>query len=259
MSKERAPAFQLYAADVLADANVVVLTNEELGAYFRLICHCWREGSLPNNSKKLAKLSSSGRRWKRISESVLPLFLTNTAGDLIHKRLDEEREKQRKRREALSAAGNKGAKARWGRDSQAMATPIASDGLSSSSSTSTSNNVNNVREDDEATKGKESGRPDWRMVDHVGELLSKLRGAPSMEDHPNRGYHVHLTKHVPRHIIHGALMATQDAVIGGRNGERDNVNPDKYFSVTVTRMAEEQGYKIPRALRSGPSSRESEL
>ncbi len=39
MSEARPPAFQLYAADFLADANVAVMTTEEIGAYLLLLLY----------------------------------------------------------------------------------------------------------------------------------------------------------------------------------------------------------------------------
>jgi len=40
------PAFQLYPNDFLADPNVAVMNLAELGAYFKLICHCWQQDGL---------------------------------------------------------------------------------------------------------------------------------------------------------------------------------------------------------------------
>ena len=57
------PWFPLYAADFLSDPKVVVLNNEELGIYFRLLCYHWIDGSLPDDDLELATLSGWGRRW----------------------------------------------------------------------------------------------------------------------------------------------------------------------------------------------------
>ena len=51
----KSPAFQFYAAEFLADENVVLMTNQELGCYMKLMCYCWREGSIPSEIPKIAK------------------------------------------------------------------------------------------------------------------------------------------------------------------------------------------------------------
>jgi len=54
------PAFQFYAADWLADADVTMMTLEEEGAYIRALAFCWREGSIPADEKRLSVLLKGG-------------------------------------------------------------------------------------------------------------------------------------------------------------------------------------------------------
>jgi hypothetical protein len=52
----RAPAFQFYAADWLADERVKLMSYEEQGVYLFLLCHEWLEGSIPADLTHLARL-----------------------------------------------------------------------------------------------------------------------------------------------------------------------------------------------------------
>lgn len=135
---DKAPAFQFYPKDFLSDANVTIMNNEQLGAYIRLMCHEWIEHRLPGDPKKLAKLSGLGKRWNRLSDTILNCF--ESKGDfLVHPRLQKERFLQEARRAKMSDSGLKGANKRWGSHSHPKPTPMANDSSSSSSSSSTAN------------------------------------------------------------------------------------------------------------------------
>ena len=41
----KAPAFQFYPKDFLADANVMAMNMEERGCHITLLCACWNERS----------------------------------------------------------------------------------------------------------------------------------------------------------------------------------------------------------------------
>jgi uncharacterized protein YdaU (DUF1376 family) len=143
-STQRPPAFQFYPADYLSDAEVQLLSLEEEGAYLRALCYCWREGSIPADPEKLARLIGKGCTTE-CSQAIARLFQGHpTRPDhLTHPRLDRERTKQEKFRKKMSESGKKGASTRWRSENpgwpghgQAKAKPMASDGSSSSSSSS---------------------------------------------------------------------------------------------------------------------------
>lgn len=92
--KMPSPAFQFYAADYLADENVAIMTLEEEGAYIRALAYCWREGSIPADSKKLSRLLK-GASDKTI-EMVKGCFNQDETNPsrMVHPRLEREREKQ---------------------------------------------------------------------------------------------------------------------------------------------------------------------
>jgi uncharacterized protein YdaU (DUF1376 family) len=109
----KAPAFQFYAAEYLADMNVQLLTLEQEGAYIRLLSFCWREGRVPNNDIRLASLCKGCK--VSILGAVKMLFEVSVDGHyLFHKRLEKEREKHTAFRERQIVNGSKGGRAKAG-------------------------------------------------------------------------------------------------------------------------------------------------
>ena len=49
----KTPAFQFYPNDYLSDTNVMLMTAEQEGHYIRLLCICWKDGSIPADWDKL--------------------------------------------------------------------------------------------------------------------------------------------------------------------------------------------------------------
>lgn len=152
------PAFQFYPADFLSDENVALMTNQAVGCYIKLICYCWREGSIPKQIPQLARLCGEDLDsmlilWKSLKRCFKPAR-GKDAGRLIHPRLEKERHKQVAFKSDRSRAGRKGAEALWNKKAAetpshtlangstqqvAMLEPMANDGsLSSSSSLSLS-------------------------------------------------------------------------------------------------------------------------
>lgn len=108
----KAPAFQFYAAEYLADEHVQLMTLEQEGAYIRLLAFCWREGSIPADPAALSMLTKGGstkdiavviQRFKPHAENI---------ARLVHPRLEAERLKQAEWREKSAKGGRKSGKAR---------------------------------------------------------------------------------------------------------------------------------------------------
>lgn len=109
----KSPAFQLYAADFYMDTSG--WTNEEIGIYLRLLLTEWINGPLPNDHTKLAKIAQiSQKKFKNSFKIISKKFIQDGNGNLFNKRLEDEREKQRKYRDAKQSSGIKGAVAKWG-------------------------------------------------------------------------------------------------------------------------------------------------
>lgn len=109
------PAFQFYPSDFLADENQMLMELAEVGAYIRLICVCWKEGSIPTDMRKLAKLvGTAPKEMERVWPAVAPCFDPHPviADRLVHPRLERERRKQAAHKQKMSEAGRRGADAR---------------------------------------------------------------------------------------------------------------------------------------------------
>lgn len=99
------PAFQFYPDDFLG--GVADMTQAEVGAYILLLCQQWNRGSIPVQPDR-QKLLAKGD----VSEHVLSKFKEGKDGLLINERLESERDKQAKFREAQKVKGQKSGKSR---------------------------------------------------------------------------------------------------------------------------------------------------
>jgi len=140
--RNKSPAFQFYPSDFLSDENVVLMSNQEAGCYIKLLCFCWKQGSVPNDTKKLAKLcGEDSESMATLWENIEPCFKVNGNGRLINPRLEKERCNQDKYHERQRKAGKMGAEKRWRNkdlNSTAIVSPMPNDSSSSSSSSSSS-------------------------------------------------------------------------------------------------------------------------
>lgn len=100
----KAPAFQFYPADFLA--GTVFMTAAEVGAYIRLLCHEWQQGSIPADPARLAMLTGLPAAKHN---PVLEKFQPSPDGKgLINRRLEEIRQEQLDYRAKQAANGAKG-------------------------------------------------------------------------------------------------------------------------------------------------------
>lgn len=139
---EKPPAFQFYPSDFLSDENVVLMNNAEVGCYIKLLCFCWKQGSIPGDVVKLAKLcNEESDSMAQLWTAIKPCFQNGDIdGRLVHQRLKRERQKQDDFRQERSESGKKGADIRWKKKkggsgiAQPLPEPLAKNGSSSSSS-----------------------------------------------------------------------------------------------------------------------------
>ena len=130
------PAFQLYAADFYMDTNA--WTPEEVGIYFRLLLSEWVNGPLQNDPKRLARIAGIGsKKWPKRWTIIASKFSQNGDGKLYNKRLEEEREIQRKYRELQTKKGKMG-----GRPKKSCGFSPDLTGLKPEESSSSSSSIN---------------------------------------------------------------------------------------------------------------------
>lgn len=96
-----------YVADYLADT--AHLSTVEHGAYLLLIMTYWRQGALPDDDSRLARIARmSGEEWASVRSTIVELF-----GDgWTHKRIDSELARAEEKSLKATAAGRLSADAR---------------------------------------------------------------------------------------------------------------------------------------------------
>lgn len=113
MAAEKAPAFQFYPRDFIADGDQAALTLEEVGAYTRLLCHAWLKIGLPNTCWKLARMvNASEEVVERVLQEHFELRKRNGEERWFNPRQEQERRAQAKRRRQNQLAGEASAESR---------------------------------------------------------------------------------------------------------------------------------------------------
>lgn len=111
------PYMPLYWNDLLSDNKVRIMSNEELGAYVRLLGAAWHEdipGTLPDNEEDLSRFAGvEPSLWRKLSRRVLACFvLDGETGRYVQKRMAEEYRKLAAKSAARKAAGALGGMAK---------------------------------------------------------------------------------------------------------------------------------------------------
>lgn len=116
----KAPAFQFYPRDFLTSSKVMAMSLAQVGAYTKLLCLCWLDGSIPSDPKALAKLVGiTPKQMAGMWPEIEPCFRRKPDGRLVSERLDRERKVQAEYRRRQADAANK----RW--DKLGNATALA--------------------------------------------------------------------------------------------------------------------------------------
>ena len=143
--KVKAPAYLWYPKDYLADANTVLMTLEEEGAYRRLLDYCWLEGSIPGDMRAMGRLCKglNADEMSEVWKAIEPCF-RKRGNRWVHPRLEIEKKKQRANREAKSKAGKLGSEARWGKgkNGTAIDVPMAKNAFTIASTVTTTKKTN---------------------------------------------------------------------------------------------------------------------
>lgn len=110
-------SFQFYPSDFLSHHNVIEMSMAARGVYITLLCHQWKIGSIPSDSKRMARLCGCySDEIAEVWQDLAPCFIPHPEEPerLINNRLEQERAAQFKRSQERSISGANGAKARWG-------------------------------------------------------------------------------------------------------------------------------------------------
>ncbi len=110
----KSPAYQTYPKDLMSDLRCMALPNNQYGMYRKLLDICWLEDGLPEDPAILAKgvgepvTAFTRKHWP----ALRPFFFVREDGRLSQKRLEEEREKQRRWAEKSAEGGRRSAATR---------------------------------------------------------------------------------------------------------------------------------------------------
>lgn len=171
-------------------------TAEEVGGYIRLLSHQWDKGGLPNDDKRLIKMTGIKSKSLPVVKSK---FKLDEDGQLRNHRLEKERDKQIEWRKKSADAGRKSGQVRRnqsstkgeptfenGSNQSTNQTPNQKGTLQSSSSSSSSEEVNTVVECKEPffemfrrVAGKHIN--DSELMDEIAKFRNKYPNA-----HPNQ-------------------------------------------------------------------------
>lgn len=110
--EEKLDWFPLYVYEFITD--IAGWKNSEVGAYFRLLCFQWINGSLPGDLERLAILANEPIKEFKILWETIGCKFTIQNKQHFNLKLEKVRKQQQKLIEKKSNAGIEGAKARWG-------------------------------------------------------------------------------------------------------------------------------------------------
>jgi len=100
--------------DWLTSETVRAMSNAAKGVYLDLLCRQWRDGSIPSDVAKLARLCNEPLDvFADLWEEVWPNFTETESGRLVNLRMERDRTEQDQARIAKSEAGKKGMASRW--------------------------------------------------------------------------------------------------------------------------------------------------
>jgi hypothetical protein len=188
---EKAPAFQFYPKDFLTDDKVLLMSNESVGVYIKLLCFDWLYDGLPADQSKWLPLVRQNAIPAEVAECFKPYpwrpnFVTNP-------RLHRERIRQESNRNSKRKAGELGAKSRWNdhkiNDNHGTVIPVPMAKNGSSSSPSSSLPILNTQ----PTQRNHSQPPPPASLPLTGETKTKAPIAPVTHNSLLKHFHERLT------------------------------------------------------------------
>jgi uncharacterized protein YdaU (DUF1376 family) len=117
------PWFKIYAAETLSDEHFISWDATQRGIWITLLCHAWKEGSIPADVSILARLCGvDAQAMPGHFSGIAHRFLPHCSDPkrLICPRLEFERQQALEESARRSTHGAKGANARWQKVKQGM-------------------------------------------------------------------------------------------------------------------------------------------
>lgn len=103
------PHMPLWVYDLEADEDCALMSLSEYGAYMKLLQRQWIEGSIPNDTTRLARLLRvTNDEMNQLWSALSPKFTEDSEGRLFNPRLDDERDKALAKVERNRANGKRG-------------------------------------------------------------------------------------------------------------------------------------------------------
>lgn len=113
-------SFPFYPSDFLL--GTVLMTDAQVGAYMRLLCYQWQEGSLPKDENLLARLAATNLET---IQAILVKFKEGGDGKLRNKRMEDVRKSLISYRKSRSENGKLGGRGRKAQQKHMLSTSFS--------------------------------------------------------------------------------------------------------------------------------------
>ena len=124
----KAPAYQEYAATMLANRNFRLMTLAERGLFYTLRLECWENMQVPASSHDLAKyLGYDVAEVEKAMTAHVKAFLLENDGSFTCPELDDYRQHINERKTKQSEGGKRGAASKNGKASKSKKPVVAGD------------------------------------------------------------------------------------------------------------------------------------
>lgn len=114
------PAYQEYAATILADRNFRLMTLAERGLFFTMRLECWQNSTVPASTKELAKyLGYESSDIENLLSERVKAFFEAKGSDYICPEIEDYRQHLNDQKRRQSEGGKKGAQSTNSKHKQA--------------------------------------------------------------------------------------------------------------------------------------------
>lgn len=104
------PAYQEYAATILADRNFRLMTLAKRGLFYTMRLECWQNSTVPVNTEELAKyLGFDASDIENLLTEEVKAFFEAKGSDYICPEIEDYRQHLNEQRKKQSEGGKKGA------------------------------------------------------------------------------------------------------------------------------------------------------